>query len=260
MVYVLVLVIYMTKPYVGITGFKTVNEVRVASKAFLEHGYAHSERTGMLGILTSTWKIQQPQKEGKQSPALRDIPQLCNEIPVELLPMIHYHTPHDEYEREVMQVFDTLYENNLCRAVQLNMLWPDPAQLARLRKEMPELQVVLQLPKAVTQSNLADIGAQLREYDGLCEYVLVDPSGGKGKPYDFGRGMTLMQLAHEELSQATIGIAGGLSANNVEERMKEVSDAFAQTFCVDAQGRLRSDDKRSLNLERTVAYIRNASS
>ena len=59
----------------------------------------------------------------------------------------------------------------------------------------------------------------------------------------------------EPLISTCIGIAGGLSHENVYERVKELGRA---DICIDAQGRLRTEDKTGLCLPNVDTYLKQA--
>jgi len=107
------------KPYIGVTGFKTADEVRAISTAFYGNNInGGSHYTGMLGFLCDHKNLADPDSVGKQSPALRALPELMRLTPPRLKPMLHYWTPHhDTLADEVTRALEPLYEPRICRAV-----------------------------------------------------------------------------------------------------------------------------------------------
>ena len=109
-----------SKAYVGITGFKTPEQVETLTNIALKEGFPTNKRTIMYGILTSTKRIESPNPEGKRSPAFNNIQKITKLIPNWAIPMIHYHTKTKEvmYD-ELCKTFEKIY--NSCKAVQLNI-------------------------------------------------------------------------------------------------------------------------------------------
>src|SRR3989344_168917 len=137
------------KPYVGITGFKTKTEIDEISRTWEEQGRDLGYKF-MFGFICSAKRLKEKEKSGTESPSINDLPILTGITPRFGLPMIHYYTPNRErLSQELQEVFSTgkMYEQGFCRAVQLNMTWPDPDQIQEVKKEFPNLEIVLQLPK-----------------------------------------------------------------------------------------------------------------
>lgn len=240
------------EPYIGITGFTTTQEVGMVG-----------ERLGMvpqrvmLGYICSNKRLQDPASRGTKSPSLQELPALVRAAPQGSLPMIHYYTINEAaLAQEVEQVFSMLQGG--CRAVQLNQAWPGPAQLARMREAIPGLEVVLQVPAhAMEGLSPEQVAQRAVQYAGLAEYALVDPSGGLGKEFDVARCTDVMLALREALPAAMLGVAGGLCAENVRDRVLQVRARYGQPFCIDAEGRLRST--QGLDPGKTHAYLHEAS-
>ncbi|MBI2582289.1 hypothetical protein HYV87_04160 [Candidatus Woesearchaeota archaeon] len=249
--------------YVGITGFKEDREVRTVAEQFLEHGFLGPEaghtakyHVPMFGFLCSSKRLADRRSQGEQSPRAEVLDCLARYTPHGAIPMIHYFTENRKaLAEEVKRVFSIgdMYEKDYCRAVQINMEWPDTDQIEAIRKEFPEMDVVLQLPKEALKDSQRAI-----EYGDLVQYCLIDPSGGKGQEIS-DEHLGLVKILHDSMPNTRIGVAGGLNGDNVREIMKKVYDAIGDFFCIDAQGQLRTDDKTGLHYVKTAKYIDSAS-
>ena len=60
------------------------------------------------------------------------------------------------------------------------------------------------------------------------------------------------------LADVLPGAAGGLDGTNVASFVQTIRGAYANPFCIDAQGRLRTDDKTRIDLEKANAYLQHA--
>ena len=245
--------------YIGITGFKEDYEVKDVAEQYLRRGFLGSgaeftQKThkAMFGFLCSAKRLSDKTKQGRLSPRAQDLGCLTRSVPNGIIPMVHYFTENRRnLAEEVKQVFmiDGLYENNYCRGIQINMPWPDIDQVEAIRKEFPDMDIVLQLPnKTLSEAHRA------KEYKELVQYCLIDPSGGKGQKIS-DKYLDLVSMLHKSMPNTRIGIAGGLSGFNVKETMEQVYQTFKEPFCIDAEGRLRTEDKTRLNLKNTAKYV-----
>jgi hypothetical protein len=269
-------------PYIGITGFKALHEIHTIAESVNEYplGYV------MFGITSSNKRLLDPTSSGKTSPRLDRVRDMVRAVPNHHLPMIHYYTPNlDQLAEEVIALYDYCQIANRC-GLQINALWPDPEQIKKLHLCYPDfvlksLKITLQLPKKALEATNHEIVEKLKAYQGLINYVLIDPSGGMGEDFNTVRAALLMKMISEKIKDITPGVAGGFSAENVAERVKEIGEITAcnccsqptlHDYCIDAQGKLRSERKIKsvfpvdalastvtyLSTDKTRAYIKNS--
>jgi len=240
----------MKAPYVGITGFKTAREVKGVLDSW-DPSKFHGFRL-MLGFLCSAQRLAYITERGRVSPAAKDLsklvreahmntrsvdlPRLAKGLPPTVLPMIHYHTTNREgLAEEVNNLFNMnhLYRDSFCRALQINMTWPDVDQIKKIKDRYPEMEVLLSITgtaiKGKTPGEIADRAAT---YDGLVDYVLVDPSGGRGVSFDHRQCSEIMKGVRERMPETAIGVAGGFSGDNVYLRFLDVAHIFQEPFSI----------------------------
>ena len=249
------------KSYVGITGFKTEDEVKKIGEQFITAGFNEEHNyMPMFGYLVSEKRLADKESVGTQSPAAKDLTNLVRIAPVFSLPTMHYHTTKKEkIAQEVNELFSLNNLYDYCQAVQLNIDWPAPAQLEHIIAGFPEMRIILQLPKhATTGQTPEQVAQRAGEYETLVSYILIDPSGGKGTDFDIAECIVVMHALQQRLPNIRLGIAGGFSGDNVDERITTIKQHYLKPFCIDAQGKLRTNDKEALNLEKTKAYISRA--
>ncbi|MDP3734183.1 MAG: hypothetical protein Q8R37_03055 [Nanoarchaeota archaeon] len=254
------------KPYVGITGFKTVSEVKAVNAIFNKSDFNNNKFSHwpMFGFIVTDKRLADFTKGGTQSPPAKELPWLLRRVPPHYLPMIHYYTENvGNLAAEIEQVFSisSMYEYGDCSAVQLNNVdWPPITEIKKIKQRFSSMDIVLQLPKQVMEGkSISEIVNRARDYDGLVRYALIDPSGGLGIDFDVEKSLELMTSLYQAMPNTQIGIAGGFSGENVEERIQVIQDYYIEPFCIDAQGKLRSDaDKGRLDLEKVQRYITGA--
>lgn len=247
------------KPYVGVTGFKTLGEIRDIGAAFLESGFeASASHVPMLGYLCSHKRLMEKGISGTQAPAAKDLPLLTSIADRAVLPMIHYSTQEkDTLAGQVEDLFSLggMYAYGHCRALQLNMVWPLPAQVELIKSAYPQMSIVLQLPKDATD-RIDESANRCQEYASLIDYVLIDPSGGKGMELDVRKTIDMMCALRDNIPSAMIAVAGGLDGGNACGLITLIRQGYDSPFCVDAQGRLRTGSKDGLDLAAAQHYIR----
>jgi len=257
----------MEKPYIGITGPISIQETKDVCKEFSNAGYSmKSQHVPMLGFLASNKTINNQVIQNKRYPSIKSLPELLRATDSQVLTMIHYNSREIEtLSNQIAQIFDGIYENGLCRAIQLNIVWPDIGQVSKIKEQYSEMQIVFQASnKAMLEKTPNQIAKGVRSYGDSLSYVLIDPSGGRGLPFNLESSVAIYSELKEQCPDLTIGFAGGFTGENVKPRLKEL---FQRTkddnFCIDAEGGLRDkisskygDD--SLNLKKVREYIQSS--
>ena len=243
------------KPYIGITGFMYPTEVDCAISCFP----GVSPRQLMVGVLAS-WKslrgIPLKTKWQKQFPSPDAIADLFFDD-AKVLNLIHYSTKEGE-ESSLLQ--DMLKIHELAgpnfHGFQLNIPWPEIRLLDEYRTAMGHnFRIVLQVgQKAMEVAGNTPKGLveMLNHYVGIVDGILLDPSGGYGKPFDTERARELLSTVKDKSWDIGLGVAGGLGPDSlglVEPLLAEFPD-----LSIDAQRKLR-DSENNLDLNAVKAYL-----
>lgn len=258
-----------SKAYVGITGPVNIQETRDICKEFSEAGYSmESPHIPMIGFLISYKTLNGQPTGNKRYPPANTLLNLLQATNGQVLTMVHYNSREiDTLSNQVAQIFDGVYEKGLCKAIQLNIVWPDINQVARIKEQYPDMQVVFQASHKATDGKTPNQIAQgVRNYGDSISYVLIDPSSGRGMPFDLESSVAIYSELREKCSDLTIGFAGGFTGENVALRLNEILQKIGESnFCIDAEGGLRDkitsaygDDL--LNIEKVRGYLQSTSS
>lgn len=246
------------RPYIGVTGFMSRREVLAVEDAHCELPLI-SDVLLMVGVLVSSKTLR---GELNKFPARYPKPEQLGSIftgRVDNLNLLHFNTKEQDRLLDDMCRAQDL-AGPKCDGFQLNIAWPDRKVLKRYKTKTAFRRKTLVLQcggHALDQveHNPLKLTAKVLEYDGLIDYMLIDPSGGKGEPFDLNFAMKCIDTLNSKLFRTDIGvgIAGGLSAHNVNDLLGPILARHSSTS-IDAEGRLR-DGQDNLDIAKAQAYV-----
>lgn len=249
-----------TFPYIGVTGFMFRHEVDRVLEVFPDD----LERKLMVGVLISSKTLRGIRGSWpNRYPHPGDIAGIFSEDP-RALNLLHFHAVAEDSERLLDQLLEvTDVGGNNLHGLQLNMKWPDRDVLTRYRERHPSKVLVLQCGSGAIQSAGNDprsLARMVSDYVDVCEYVLMDPSGGKGIPLTPEVAIDYLDHLHDRLDGSMkYGVAGGLGVpGGTTELLREIFEIFPG-ISADAEGNLRDQPWDSLNPERACEYVREVS-
>lgn len=246
----------MPKPYIGVTGFMSRQEAEEVLKAMP----VDSSRQLMIGVLlsrktlgsgTNKWPNRYPQP-GKIAEIFPSHPLAFN--------LIHYSTKEPEtLFDQLSYIAEQGFAGPNCHGFQLNVAWPRPNQIIRFHSTYLSKWIVLQIGNAAleqVENDPVQLANKIENEYKSVDYVLLDPSGGYGKPFDPQKLRDyLLELKSRNLNMG-LGVAGGLSPNTMH-RLEPLADKFPD-LCMDAESRLR-DSNDHLDIKTAKEYVRKAS-
>ena len=259
----------MAHPYVGVTGVTTIQEVDDVIREFYNAGYnMDSFHLPMLGFLVSYKTLNGRETKNRRYPKFKNLRKLLFETRNNVFTVIHYNSREmNTLADQINTVFDGLYEDNLCNALQLNIVWPYIRQVELIKSKFQDMQIIFQLSKKILEgSSVEEIVSRLHDYKGLIGHVLIDPSGGRGLKFNLSDSEMLYDTIKKKLPDLVVGFAGGFNGDNVYKRLKSLADERIRRtdFSIDAEGGLR--DKLSqeygddlLNIKKVRKYLGNTS-
>lgn len=244
------------KPYIGITGFTRKTDVLTCLSAIPNE----LERLFMVGVLLSSKTINGgTNKYPLRYPNYKSIKDIFTDDP-RCLNMIHYVT--DDKTTLVKQLLDVAEiggEN--CHGFQLNIVWPDIAILKEVKKELPNHKFVIQcsggamsrFDKELENDVPKLVFSVVQKYQeaGVIDYLLIDPSGGRGKAFD-AQSTIKMLTPHFDQKDYQLGVAGGLKCETVNNLIPVLAK-YPFLFW-DAEGGLRDTDD-SLIINAATEYL-----
>ncbi len=240
-------------PYIGVTGFMQRGEV----DAVLQSVPEEAKRWLMIGVLVSSKTLDGvPNKWPGRYPSVDTIAGIFHEHPA-AFNLVHFSTDTPERLLEQMVRITELGGEHF-HGFQLNMKWPDSGIIRRYKDEFPDKAIVLQCGHSALKAvgfNPSRLSAAVRNYEGICDYVLIDLSGGLGKPLDVYDSARYLAYLNVDISM-NLGIAGGLNADTLTELFVPIARAFPN-ISIDAEGKLRTDTD-NLDIQKAKAFVSSA--
>lgn len=232
------------QPYIGITGLTSEEETVFCLKQIPKTPM----RRFMAGVLLSSKTINGgTNKYPVRYPHYKSISKIFVSDE-RCLNMIHYVT--DDKSTLVQQLCDAAeIGGRHCHGFQLNIVWPDIHDLMEAKKLLPDHKFVIQCSGSAirkiedrlnfnTAVNLKHM-IDLYNDAGVIDYMLIDPSGGRGISFDAEKSIALLK-PHLNQSRYGIGVAGGLKAQTIQNLIPVLTEVPHLMW--DAEGGLRTED------------------
>ncbi|MGK0209237.1 MAG: hypothetical protein ACI83O_000507 [Patescibacteria group bacterium] len=255
-----------SKPYIGVTGATSIAESLFLTEVFKQNNYTlKTPHIPMLGFLASHKTLNKIEVSNRRYPQIEKIPKLLETTDRKVFTTIHYNTREKEtLSDQISELFSGIYQNGLCQGLQTNIVWPESQQLQRIKGKFPDMKIILQLSHtAMKDRSPEEIADQVANYSDTISYTLVDPSGGRGLPFNIEDSVEIYKAIQERNPNLRIGVAGGFTARNTIQRNIDLTHHLqTANYSIDAEGGLRDkitdkygDD--TFNYGKSLAYIKN---
>lgn len=226
-------------PYIGITDFTSTEQVRTMRAVFQKHFSTSSKRKLHIGVMIShktlngiptIWSEAFPPKDKIADIFAFDDVYNC----LHYVDYIH-NSDFKDFARAIG------YGGINIHAIQLDMIWPDPGQVANgVHTSRKNIEVILQVGnKAIEEAHNdpTEVVQRLEDYEKVIHRVLLDKSMGRGHSMDAIGLLPFVRAIKERFPDMGLVVAGGLSPDSINlvgPLAKEFPD-----ISIDAQGKLR---------------------
>ena len=227
----------MKIPYIGITDFSAAAQVQ-AMLAILSSSKV--QRRLHVGVMMSFKTLHD--KATKWAPIFPPKGSLASIFSADhVMNCLHFADYEDQPNLAASLDQAVAYCGPRLRAIQLDMIWPDPVELQTFRAGKGQnLEIILQIGKnamEACQNSEELISKKLELYSGSLDYVLLDKSMGQGKGMDAVGLLPLARRLTADHPRIQLAAAGGLGPDSVE-LIRPLLLEFPQ-LSMDAQGKLR---------------------
>lgn len=155
---------------------------------------------------------------------------------------------------DVLRVTDGVNQGAL-RAVQLNGVI-DPDELEKIHAARPDLKVIYQLRRELADRSSEDVVTHLIACRFGIHHVLLDLSAGQGTPMDPAERSRLVGLVQRAAPDARIGIAGGLSTDNIARAYRGAKKETGGHVSVDTETAVRIPEGDRFSPDKGADFLR----
>lgn len=227
----------MSKPYIGITDFTSYGETVAAQQEFERLGGTLRGHLLHVGVMMSRKTLNNiPSKWSKIFPKNRDIANIFVKDE-HTLNVLHY-ADYDgvDVAKNLAKATELGYSE--MDALQLDMIWPDPAVIKNYHRDYPDKKIILQINSkslVIVDHDPDKLLERLNLYGKSVNYVLLDMSMGRG--IGLNTDQLLPYLKKIDHPDRHLAVAGGLCAEKlhlIEPLVEQFPD-----LSIDAQSKLR---------------------
>ncbi|MFA5887694.1 MAG: hypothetical protein WC852_03210 [Candidatus Nanoarchaeia archaeon] len=246
--------------YVSVTAGKNAEEANAVLSEFQKAGYSlNSKYVPALGIQASEKTLSGIKPQNLRLAEFAEISSLMQIANGKAMPVIHYNTKNtDTLSEQVSKALEKNYD--YCKLVQINASFPDISHFEKLKERFADLKISLQVD--YRQMDIDAAASKIIAYGNCIDYVLIDPSRGRGDLFDIEKSCSLYLKVKERMPDYGVVFAGGFSGDNAEQLLTEIADKIkTKDFSICAEGKLRdkvSDEHWGmdvLNIEKVKSYL-----
>lgn len=248
--------------YISVTAGINESEVSSLIQEFYQAGiYPGAMHKPLIGFLVSNKTLYGDGTRNRRFPAFRELTGLLNLASLSVKTAVHYNTSN--YDNISSEICDMMSGIAAIDVLQINTTrWLDEIEIRKIKEQFSDVNVSIQLSENCMKGmTAADIAKRISLYHGI-EYVLIDPSRGRGKELDIIRSCNIYRESKKRNPEIHIAFAGGISGANVASIIAGLFEHLETIdFSIDAEGKLR--DKHSndffgdddLNLSKVREYL-----
>jgi hypothetical protein len=229
-------------PLIGITDFTDFEQVLAMHRVLQQHSASvFLKRRLHVGVMMSYKTLHGiPSRWQNIFPSKEKIPGIFASD--EVFNCLHFadYDGHPELWKSLIKAIT--FGGVGINAVQLDMIWPSPDDIARAVYRFPrqKIEVILQVGRNAFEAVLDDpkiLVKKLEPYESVISRVLLDKSGGRGEPMDADRLLPFLRAIKENFPDLGLVVAGGLGPDTIH-LLEPIITEFPD-ISIDAQGRLR---------------------
>ncbi len=229
------------KPYIGICDFTSPEQTERLLRSF-PFGFSHELMVGVMmsyktpNNIPTQWANVFPQKE--------KIAGIMSIVDPRVLHTIHYadYAVWNDADQNLSETLSRVqsYGGPRLDAIQLDMIWPDPDELRKFRRDYG-IPIILQVGEDAMIECKEDpiaVCARLNAYTDTIDYVLFDRSMGRGKGMNTALLAQYVGVAIADCSHLLPAVAGGLGPSSMSLVAPPLVHAYPN-ISMDMQSKIR---------------------
>ena len=248
-------------PYIGITDFTTAEQVRAMLEVVKSGRRVGSSRELHVGAMMSHHTLHGiPEDRTKYYPQKEMISKIFYDFNnYNCIHYVDYRRWSEELWRDLLEVIR--HGGIGIRALQLDMLWPDPSEIHKaVHASRKQIDVILQVGTYALQdiASVEELVTRLEEYEPVINRVLLDQSMGKGVSMNPDYLLPFLRAISKRFPNLGLVVAGGLGPDTMD-LVIPIAREFPNVS-VDAQGKLRPSGNWTdpVDWEMAKAYLNRA--
>jgi hypothetical protein len=265
----------MDKPFIGIRGVRTVEEVETIKEILNQTGFTTLPYTATIGIHVRREMPYTSRLAPHWDPSLKGLDTILRSVGPTATPIIKYKTDHaadmPKVHEQVRQLFNgykidghTIQDS--CSTVQINaareeltpprnVVWLKAFQLKAIKNA--GIDIILQLNHAaINGRDPDDLARKLKEFEGLVSYAIIDPSGDSGNANDV---LPIIRAINQNTSRIRAGYSIGHGPGSIEssfELLRATSDALPERrISLEVHSEIRTHNGKAIDPIKTKKYL-----
>lgn len=243
----------MLKHYVGVTGITSAKEGTSVLNCFARAGFSMIGRhVPMVGVLISPRNLD-PEWHSYRYAKFGDFPSIIKSCEKKCFLTLHVDAKSkDDWKGDFCKLLDNLPLEGV-DGFQINVMHPEPSQLRDLRSKYPGKAIIFQYNKDFTSKDVSSAMQDMDKYEGLFDFVLIDPSRGRGEQIDMERSMEHRDALVARYGKL-VGFAGGFNPENIEGIVESLVERIGTDFSIDVETGVRNE-KEELDIGLVLEYL-----
>ena len=246
----------MKKPYIGVTGFMTGQEVRAALRCMSPH----SHRNLMVGVLINRSSLTElTGRLTRRYPKLEYVSHIF-QVDERAFNIIHYSSLSDTDLADQLLDLIGFVNSNLVHGFQLNMAWPKISEIEKFQEATSKNYCIT---LSVNQTAITEckndpvlIAQRVAAYGNMVDYVLIDQSEGTGSRMDVKSVIPILNEITQVNPDFLLAVAGGLGPDRLDQLLPVIR--LLPDISIDAESVLRESTSEDLDVSVMCEYLRQA--
>jgi hypothetical protein len=252
--------------FIAVNGATTADEVKSVISEFGLR-LAIGTHSPVLGFLVSFSTLNGVSRfKDSRYPKFKDLPILLEAANGKACTVISYETDFSKFHEDIKSIFthQEIYENGLCRAMKLNITWPLPEELRKIKEEFGELKIMVKTSMEMRgrQLDVKEAIGRTLEYEKSADYIIIDRPVSHNNAVDHS--LELYAELRRQGCFSPVGFSGEIDSRSAADLMKNLRNGSERNISITAQDRVRDNttgylSESTLNLEKVGCFIESTS-
>jgi len=227
-------------PWISVTGVSSLSDAEQLTMAVRK---TKNSVPIVCGIGGSYKRLLDSSKRGEHSLSFNELNGIVKKVACDSKSRIVLHylpKPDGDFYSGCMCYIEEIAKETTLDYLQITKEWPDIKQLECLHKNVPDIDIILQVPLYKLQDLTMDaIGINISRYIDIAPTIALDASGGQGTPHNCAVSKQIIDILVSRQIKANYVLAGGVDWENVDKYILELY-RHGHLCAIDAQSKLQT--------------------